>query len=48
MIYSNLNCDLKMNVDHMLMMVLKHLLQVGLGLLVVKSLGPGCLFFEEG
>jgi len=41
LIYSNLNCDLKMNLDHMSMMILKHLLQVGLGL-VVKSLSPCC------
>ena len=30
LIYSNLNCGLKMRLDNMSMMVLKHLLQIGL------------------
>lgn len=47
LIYSNLNCDLKMNVDHMPTMVLKHLLQVVQGLLVIKPLGPCCLFLKR-
>jgi hypothetical protein len=47
LIYSNLNSIKKTNVDHMLTMVLKHLLQVVLGLLVVKSLGPCCLFLKR-
>jgi hypothetical protein len=43
LIYSNLNCDLKMRLYHMSLMVLKHLLQVGLlHLLGVKSLSPCC------